>query len=139
MHLDALVSIYQIDVRGKKWYWPHYKNTIDVLKSAAFKVFKLVNPNERMDFLAFTLRITTHYLKAAKLRKELPPNIIYPRKRSWKGEAVIQANEWKQGHHFAKKCSHKRCRVCPKRPRTWCPLCKVGLCMEPCLKAFHVD
>ena len=70
-------------------------NTIDVLKVSAFKVFKLVNPDEKMDFLAFTRRITTHYLKAANLRKELPPDIIYPRKRSWKGEAVFPANEMK--------------------------------------------
>jgi len=42
--LDALVSVYRIDVRGKKWYWPH-----DVLKSAAFKVFKIANPDAKMD------------------------------------------------------------------------------------------
>ena len=100
---------------------------------------KLVNPDEKMDFLAFTRSITTHCLTAAKLKKELPPDRIYPRKRSWKGEAVVPANERKQGQHFAETCSQKRCRVCPKRPRTWCPLCKVGLCMEPCLKAFLMD
>ena len=98
--LDDHVSVYRIDVRGKKWYWPHYINTIDVLKSAAFKVFKLVNPDDKMGFLAFTCRITTHYLKATKLKKQLPPNIIYPRKRSWKGNAVAPANEMKQGQHF---------------------------------------
>ena len=57
---------------------------------------KLVNPDEKIDFLAFTRSITTHCLKAAKLRKELPPEIIYPRKRSWKGGAVAPANEGKQ-------------------------------------------
>ena len=100
---------------------------------------KLVNPDQKINFLAFTRSITTHCLTAAKLRKELPPDIIYPGKRSWKGDAVVPANERKQGQHFAKTCSQKRCRVCPKRPRTWCPLCKVGLCMEPCLKVFHMD
>ena len=100
---------------------------------------KLVNPDEKMDFLAFTRSITTHCLKAAKLRKELPPDIIYPRKRLWKVEAVVPANERKQGQHFAETCSLKRYRVCPKRPRTCCPLCKVGLCMEPCFKAFYMD
>ena len=110
--LDAHVIVCWIDVRGKKWYWPHYINTIDVLKSAAFKVFKLVNPDDKMDFLAFTRCITTHYLKASKLKKQLPPNIIYPRKRSWKGNAVIPGNERKLGQHFVEKCSQKRCRVC---------------------------
>ena len=67
--LDPHVSVYRIDGREKKWYWPHYINTIDVLKSDALKVFKLVNPDDKMDFLAFTRRITTHYLKAPKLKK----------------------------------------------------------------------
>ena len=138
-YLDALVSVYRINVRGKKWYWPHFINTIDVLKSAAFKMFKMVNPDEKMDFLGFTRRVTTHYLKSAKMGKQLPPNIIYPRKRSWKGDAVVAKNERKQGQHFAEKCNQKRCRVCPKKPRTWCPSCKVGLCIEPCFKAFHLD
>ena len=139
--LDAHVSVYRIDVRGKKWYWPHYINTIDVLKSAAFKVFKLVNPDDKMDFLAFTRRITTHYLKTSRLKKQLRPNIIYPRKRSWKGNAIVPANERKQGQHFVEKCSQKSCRVCPSRPRPWCPICKVGLCIDPCFnfKAFHMD
>ena len=125
--LDAHVSVYRIDVRWKKWYWPHYINTIDVLKSAAFRVFKLVNPDDKMDFLAFTRRITTHYLKTSKLKKQLPPNIINPSKKSWKGNSTVPANERKQGQHFVKKCSQKHCRVCSSRPRTWCPICKVGL------------
>ena len=106
--LDAHVSVYRIDVRGKKWYWPHYINTIDVLKSAAFKVFKLVNPDDKMDFLAFTRRITTHYLKTSKLKKQLPHNIINPRKRSWKGNAAVPVNERKQGQNFVEKYSQKR-------------------------------
>ena len=95
--LDAHVSIYRIDVRGKKWYWSHYINTIDVVKSAAFKVFKFVNPDDNMDFLAFTRRISTHYLKASKWKKQFPPNIIYARKRSWQENAVVPTNERKQG------------------------------------------
>ena len=63
--LDALVSVYRIDVREKKWYWPHYINTIDVLKCAAFKTFKLSNPDVNMDFLGFTHCIVMHYLKLA--------------------------------------------------------------------------
>ena len=135
----AHVSVYRIDVRVKRWYWSYYTNSIDMVKSVAFKVFKLVNPDDKMDFLAFTRRITTHYLKASKLKKQLPRNILYLRKRSWKGNAVVPANERKQGQHFAEKCSQKRCRVCPSGPRTWCPICKVGLCIEPCFKAFHMD
>ena len=52
--LYVLVSVYRIDGRGKKWYWPHYINTLEYLKCAAFKVFHLTNSDAKMDFLAFT-------------------------------------------------------------------------------------
>ena len=122
--LNAHVSVYRIDVRGKKWYWPPYINTIAVLKSAAFKVFKLVSLDNEMDFLAFTHRIRTHYLKASKLKKQLQPNIKYPRKTSWKWYVVVPVNGRKKGQHFVEKCSQKRCRVSPSKPRTWCPYVK---------------
>ena len=48
--LDALVSVYQIDVHGMKWCWVQCINTVGKLKSAAFKVFKLVNPDAKVDF-----------------------------------------------------------------------------------------
>ena len=93
---DAHVSVYRIDVRGKKWYLPHYINILDVLKSATLKVLCLTNANYKIDFLAFTRQIVTHYLKAAKIQKQLPPNVIYPRKRSWKGNAPVAINERKK-------------------------------------------
>ena len=74
----------------------HYINTVDTLKSAAFKDFKLVNPDARMDFLPFTCWVAMHYLKAAKVRRKLPPNIMYPRKRSWKGNASVPEIEKKE-------------------------------------------
>ena len=61
--LDAMAGISWINFRGKKWYWPHYINTTNVLKSVAFKVFKLSNSDVKMDFQGFTRRIIMHYLK----------------------------------------------------------------------------
>ena len=60
---------------GEKCYWPHYINTIDVLGSAAFKIFKLVTQDETMYFLAFTRCITAHHLKTANIRKQVPPSL----------------------------------------------------------------
>ena len=73
---DSNAVVYRIDVRQNKWYWPHYINTLDVLKNAAFKIFKLAHSDNKMDLLVFTCCIVSYYLKAAKLGKELPPNII---------------------------------------------------------------
>ena len=133
----VLVSVYRIDVRGNKWYWPHYINTVDVLKNTAFKVFKLINPDAKMDVLAFTLRVAMHYLKKTKVKRQLLPNIICPTKWSWKANTAVPENESKKGNHFF--YSQKECTFHPKHPRTWCPIWKVVLCMEPCFKAFYMS
>ena len=137
--LDAMVGVYRIDVCGKNWYWPYYINTIDLLKSVAFKVFKLSNPDVKMDFLGFKRRIVMHYLKLAKLKKQIPPNIIYPRKRSWKDSEAVVVNERTQGQHYLERCLQKTCHVCPKKSRTCCPICKVGLCVQKYFNVFHMD
>ena len=113
-------------------------NTIMYSKVLHFKVFKLVNPDEKMHFLAFTRPTPTHYLKTSKLKKQFPLNITYQRKRLWKGNEVASANEMKQSQHFVEKCSQKCYRVCPSRPTTWCLICKVGLCIEPYFKASFI-
>ena len=46
-----------------------------------------------MVILAFTRRVAMNYINAAKTSKLLPPNITYPRKRSWKGNAAVPENE----------------------------------------------
>ena len=102
--LDALVSVYQTGIRVKKWYCSKYINTVDMLKSVLFKVFKTVNADGKMDFLVFTRRVAMHYLKVAKVRRQLPPDIIYPRQRSWKGNASVPENERNHGNHFFEKC-----------------------------------
>ena len=136
--LDALFSFYQINVHGKEWYWPHYINIVDILNSATFKAFKLVNPDAKMNFLAFPHWVAMNYVKITKLRSHLPTN-IYPRKRFWKGKTAFPENERNQRSHFVEKCSQKQCRECSNRPRMLCLICKIGLCMEPCFKAFHMS
>ena len=64
--LDSLVSNYHIAIHGKRWYWPHFIITIDVLKSAAFKTYKMTNPESNINFLQFIQRVVIHYLKVAK-------------------------------------------------------------------------
>ena len=122
--LDTMVGVYRTDIRGKKLYWPHFINTINELKSAAFKVLKLSNSDVKIDFLGFTRHIVMQYLKLGKLKKQILPNIIYPRKPSWKGSAAVAVNERTQGQHYLERCLQKRCPVCPKNPRTSCPICK---------------
>ena len=94
-------------------------------------MFRLSNLDVKMDILSFTCCIVTHYLKLAKLKKQIPPNIIYPEKHSWKYTAAVVVNKRTQGQHYLKVCLQKRWQVCLKKPTTHCPICKVGLCVEP--------
>ena len=67
--LDSLVfyvSCYRICVSGKKWYWPHYINTQDILKSASFQVFSIPDPEKKKKKLTI-FDAVSHYLKIAKL------------------------------------------------------------------------
>ena len=100
--LDVMVGVYRTDVRGKKWYWSHYINIIDVLKSVTFKVFKLSNSGVKIDFLGFTCHIVIYYLKFAKLKKQIPATIIYQRKRLWRDSAAVAVNERTQGQYYSK-------------------------------------
>ena len=70
-------------------------------------MFKLSNPDVKMDFLGFTCRIVMHCLKLATLKKQIQTNIIYPGKRSWKDNAAVAVNERTQGQHYSEKCLQK--------------------------------
>ena len=109
-------------------------NTIDVLKNASFKLFKMANPSEKIDFLHFIRRIVMHYLQEARNRRQMKPMMIYPRKRSWKGETPVSKNKRINKRHFIENSTQKCCRICSTRPRTWCPTCEVGLCWSRALK-----
>ena len=125
--LDVLVSVYRIDVHGKKCYWPNYVITVDL--RAAFNVFKLVNPDLKIDFLAFTCQVAIHYLIQTSFIHE---------KDLEKETQQFQKKKQQQENHFVEKYSQKLCRACPNQPRTWYPICEVGLCMEPFFEAFHM-
>ena len=92
--LDALFSVCRIDVRGKKRYWLSSINNVDVLKSATFNVFKFVSPDAKTDCSAFTLLVAINYTNATKVRRQLSPNIIYPRKRSRKWQRPAKPFCW---------------------------------------------
>ena len=115
---DALVSVYGIDVRGKKWHWHNYTITVVVLKRVVFKVFELANPDAKMDILTFTCQVAMYYLKAAKMRRQGPQTSFIqekdPRSSSRKSKKPGKPHCW--------KCSQKRSRFCPNRARTWSPI-----------------
>ena len=96
--LDSFVSNYHIGIRGKKWRWPNFINTIDVLKSAAFRINKMANLESNIDFLQFIRRNQIHYLRVAEISRQMRAKNIHPCKQSWKGVcAVTQMKDLKNG------------------------------------------
>ena len=95
-----------------------------MLKSTAFKVFKLVNSNEKIDFLAFTCIITA--LSKSHWNEETgTTQHCLSKKEIMERRAIVPVNETKQVQHF--------------EPRTWFSICIVGLSTELCFKVFHMD
>ena len=86
-------------------HWTFWKKLLS-------KISCLIHPDVKVDFLAFSHQIVVHYLTAAKFQKQLSPNIIYPRKGSWKRNAAFTVNGCKESQHFIEKSSQRRYMVC---------------------------
>ena len=41
--LDNAVATYRINIKGKKWWWPHFTNCIGILMAGAWKVYWISN------------------------------------------------------------------------------------------------
>ena len=65
--LDGKDAVYRISIRGKKWYWPHFINTLDCMKAAAYQLFLISRPEETCDiaYLQFTRLLTVNLMKPA--------------------------------------------------------------------------
>ena len=99
--LDAGVSVYRIHVRGKNGIGPII-NTIDILKSAAFKMFWLANPDEKMDFLPFCKKNCYALFKSRGNNEGNQTKYSVPCK-SWKGNSEVAGNERVGIQHFIEK------------------------------------
>ena len=98
--LDSFVSNYPIGIRGKKWRWPNFINTTDVLKSAAFKINKMANLESNIDFLQIIRRNQIHYLRVAEISRQMRAKNIHPCKQSWKGVCAVTQNERTEEQYF---------------------------------------
>ena len=44
--IDAAVATQRIKFKGKKWWWAHFTNTLDVITGAAWRTFCVTNQDE---------------------------------------------------------------------------------------------
>ena len=61
--LDNAVATYQIHIKGKKPWWPHFTNCLGILMAGAWKVYRIAN-SENIDrsLLEFVQSVIQSYL-----------------------------------------------------------------------------
>ena len=51
--LDSAVGTYRTKIKGKKWWWSHFTNTLSILMGAASNIYHVINPDADQSLLAF--------------------------------------------------------------------------------------
>ena len=65
--VDAAVATYRSAICGKKWYWPHFVNTIGVLIGAAWRIYRATSIDKNMPLLSFVRSIVQSYMHVDKI------------------------------------------------------------------------
>ena len=60
--LDLAVGTYHTKIKGKKCWWPHFTNTLGILKGAAWNIYRVINPDADQSLLAFIRSVVQSYL-----------------------------------------------------------------------------
>ena len=136
---DGHVASYRISLRGKKWWWPHFINTLDCLKAASYSLYEICHCNEKtkLTYLNFIRRITIAYLK----KRLQPPSSLCQRVAVWKGDNRVTPEvrlESRTNTHWPVKTKQRRCALngCKGRSNYKCEVCDVALCVL-CFKPYH--
>lgn len=132
--LDNAVATYRIRIKGNKWWWPHFVNTLGILVAAAWRIHRTCNPNENQSLLYFIRSITRSYLHS---------DSISPAPQHWKRKTIIDEgrrltgrSHWPNQRENQRHCAFPNCK---SRPRTYCEECDVALCIKDHFKLFHTQ
>ena len=80
--VDAADATYRIKIKGKKWWWPHFTNTLGVLMGAAWRIYHATNPDENATLLYFVRSVVQSYLHADRITKA-PTTGFWKTKNLW--------------------------------------------------------
>ena len=59
--LDSAVGTYHTKIKGKKWWWSHFTNTLGILMGAAWNICRVINPDTDQLLLAFIRSVVQSY------------------------------------------------------------------------------
>ena len=130
--LDAAVGTYRTKIKGKKWWWPHFTNTLGILMGAAWNIYHVINPDADQSLLAFIKSVVQSYLHVDE---------IVPGPSFWKTKVVGYDSNRLTGHSHWPTTREKqqRCALpgCLGRVCCFCEECNVALCIKEHFKTFH--
>ena len=137
---DGHVATYRISLRGKKWWWPHFINTLDCLKAASYSLYLIGCKSDinTLSYVQFIRRITTAYVK----KRIDVPSVNILRRAVWKGNDRVPPEvrlDCKTNTHWPVRSKQRRCAVkgCKSKSNYKCERCDVALCVV-CFKGYHM-
>ncbi|XP_046662740.1 piggyBac transposable element-derived protein 3-like [Homalodisca vitripennis] len=130
--LDENISIYRINVRSKKCYWPMIY-MLSVLMNNAWLIYRMTpkGKEKKLDCLSFTRYVVQSYMATYKT---IRPAAGRPSSKDV--TRVIPDVRFSGNQFLASSATQKICGHCGKATRKICETCKVG-CHVLCDKVFH--
>ncbi|XP_033228842.1 piggyBac transposable element-derived protein 3-like [Belonocnema kinseyi] len=148
---DNGICNYRINVKGKKWWWPHFVNLIDSVIVNSWKIYNLANES-KMSQLEFKSNIAVTLMKMDEPAIE---NYIQGEERTESGDHVSCASRPNYGRpskgslnmdirfddvgHVIieeENKARRRCRQCKSNTIYMCAKCHVHL-HKNCFGPFH--
>ena len=126
--LDRFLSQYRPKIKGKKWWWPFFTNTLNMAVVAAWRIHR--ECKGKLTQLEFLREITTSLMKREEPRsaEHLRPGPSGTIPKDIRFDGI---------NHFLENAERQsRCRVCMKNTRLYCKKCNVML-HKKCLAHFH--
>jgi len=132
---DQNVSAYRITMRTKKWWWPLFAYTLDLVIQNGWLLYRKTPSwqQRQLDLLAFRRDVVRVYL----MRHAQPARMGRPgRPQSLSRRVPQEVRLDNRGHFFADSPTQRRCANCGKNTRKHCTKCDVGMHIH-CFNAFH--
>ena len=119
---DQNIAQYRVKIRNKKWYWPLFAWTLDLVVQNAWLLHKQDCSSNKMDLLAFRREIASCLLNSEQ-------NSAKKKQRTSFFSSKVPDDIRFDGINHVDGTSERqfRCAVCKKNTKKTCAKCSVGL------------
>lgn len=124
--LDRLLGAYRPQIKGKKWWWPLFVNSLNMAVVASWRVHCVTSDEaDRMEHLEFRRQIVLGLVGTTDRRRMGGPSA-----------AVIPDVRFDGYEHYLQSTSQGRCATCGSNTRKKCGKCDKRL-HELCFQSYH--